>query len=272
MIRDLDETIKELLIQKASMDPAKVTISFEAPDRDWAAAQSKPAVNLYLYDMRENHELRSYEWKTEKKDDKTATKKKSPVRLDLSYFITVWTKHIEDEHRLLGELLVCLMGYPILPEEVLQGALKGQDYQVHATAAQPDGLFKNPSDFWAGMENKLKPSINYVVTMPVDLSIAVTSPLVFTKVLDVKDEHGGETEEMLQIGGTVFSKGKTDTVVPNAMLLIKELNITTTSGSDGKYRFPKMRKGEYTFKVSAPKKATKEIAVAVPGDNYNIEI
>jgi hypothetical protein len=272
MIKDVDETIKQILIQKASLEPSAITISFDAPDRDWAAAQSKPAVNLYLYDIRENHELRSYEWRTEKKDDKTATKKKTPVRLDLSYFITVWTKHVEDEHRLLSQVLICLMNYPILPEEMLQGDLKSQEYQVHALTAQPDGLFKNPSDFWTGMDNKLKPSINYIVTMPVDLAVAVTSPLVFTKVIDVKDEHGGETEEILQIGGTIFSKGKTDAVVPNAMLLIKELNITTTSGSDGKYKFSKIRKGDYTFKVSAPKKATKEVMVAVPADNYNIEI
>jgi len=46
MIKDLDETLRELLVQKASLNPSEVTISFEAPDRDWTAAQSKPAVNL----------------------------------------------------------------------------------------------------------------------------------------------------------------------------------------------------------------------------------
>lgn len=91
MFNDLDQTLKQFLIQKVPLDPAEVNINFEAPDREWAASQSKPTVNLYLYDLRENHELRSYEWNVERSHG-TATRKKAPTRLDLSYLITVWNE------------------------------------------------------------------------------------------------------------------------------------------------------------------------------------
>ena len=271
MFNELDDSIKQLLITRAPLDPAEISISFEAPNREWAASQSKPAVNIYLYDIRENHELRSYGWNEDRKEN-ISTKKKTPIRVDLSYFITVWSKHVADEHRLLGRIAAALMLFPILPEDVLQGALKGCGYPVHAAAAQPDGILKNPADFWTTMESQIKPSINYMVTIPMDLSISITASLVFTKVLDVKDKEGGEIEEMLQIGGTVYSKDKTGQVVPNALLMIKELNITTTSDVNGKYKLPKIGRGDYTFKVSAPKKAVKEVKVVVPGENYNVEI
>jgi hypothetical protein len=62
MIIDLDETIKQIMIKKGAVDPVEVDISFETPKREWSASISKPTINLYLYDMRENHELRGTEW------------------------------------------------------------------------------------------------------------------------------------------------------------------------------------------------------------------
>jgi len=63
MLPDLDETRKQLPIKEALLEPAEVDISFEAPDRMWAASISKP-VNLYLHDMSGNHTLHSYGWST----------------------------------------------------------------------------------------------------------------------------------------------------------------------------------------------------------------
>ena len=66
MITDLDETIKQLLIKKGAFDPAEVDIGFRTPDREWSASISKPTVVFNLYDIRENHQLRSTEWIVEK--------------------------------------------------------------------------------------------------------------------------------------------------------------------------------------------------------------
>ena len=78
MISDLDETIRQLLTKKGALDPSEVDISFETPDREWSTSTSKPTVNIYLYDIRENHQLRGTEWTIAKDGNGNATKKKKP--------------------------------------------------------------------------------------------------------------------------------------------------------------------------------------------------
>ncbi len=64
MIDDLDRTVEELL--RRELAPAlvdQVAISFAAPDSEFPPSSvTLPAVDLFLYDIRENRELRSTEW------------------------------------------------------------------------------------------------------------------------------------------------------------------------------------------------------------------
>lgn len=272
MISDLDETLKQLLTKKMPLDPGEVNITFDAPDRKWAGSQSKPTVNFYLYDLRENHELRSNAWTVERNQNGIATKKKAPLRVDLSYLVTVWTKHVEDEHRLMGQLLVVLSRHPILADDVLQGMLKGLDYPIRATAAQPDGLFKNPADLWSALDNQLKPSINYVVTLPMDLDIAFTAPIVSTKIIEVKELEKGEVEEIVQVGGVVHETGNPDAGIARATVIVKEARMTTKTDDSGRYVFPKLQRGSYTFQVVAAGRPTREVQVVIPNDSYEIEL
>ena len=61
MIHDLDETLRELLVTTVPIDPLAVDITFTMPGKDWATAITKPTVSLFLYDIRENAELRGNE-------------------------------------------------------------------------------------------------------------------------------------------------------------------------------------------------------------------
>jgi hypothetical protein len=272
VINDLDESIKQLLVKKGALNSTEVNISFEAPSRDWASSQSKPAINIYLYDIHENHELRSYEWTMERNNNRTATKKKAPLRVAFSYLITVWTKDVGDEHRLLGHIMAVLCRHSFLPEEILQGALKELEYPVHASTAQPDGLVKNPADFWSALDNQLKPYIDYVVTLPVDLDIALTAPVVSTKTIEIKETGKEKVEEMVQIGGIVHEKGKPEAGIGNGTVVVKESGMTVKTDNEGHYSFAKLEKGEYTLQISAPGWTAKEIRMVVPSDDYNIEL
>ena len=189
MINDLDESIKQLLIKKVPLKPSEVDISFQIPNREWTASVSKPTVNLYLYDIRENCELRAYEWNVERNNDRTATKRQAPLRMDLSYLVTAWTNDVGDEHRLLWRVLATLSRHSSFPEELLQGKLKEQDLEIRTSTAQPDGLFKNPADFWSALDNQIKPSINYMVTVPLDLEMMETAPVVLGKELRMKQRE-----------------------------------------------------------------------------------
>ena len=270
MITDLDETIKQLLIKKGAIDPAEVDISFKTPDREWSASISKPTVNLYLYDIRENHELRGTEWRIEKDQNGLATRKKNPSRVDLSYLITVWTNDIEDEHRLLWHTLLVLFRYAELPEEVLAGQLSGLQYPIKIATAQPDGLFNNPADFWAALDNELKPSFNYVVTLPLDLDLSFTAPVVRTKIIDIKPPHA-DAERLVQIAGIVHEVGKPAEGIPKATVVAREARMTAKTDDQGRYSFTKLPAGKHTFQVLVPGRKIRETSITVPGASYDLE-
>jgi len=270
MITDLDETIKQLLIKKGELNTSEVDIAFDVPDREWSASVSKPTVNLYLYDIRENLSLRGTDWRVQTNGN-TATRRKNANRIDLSYLVTVWANSVDDQHRLLWRVMATLFRYPILPQDSLTGALVGQNYPVLASTAQPDGLFSNPSDFWAALDNEIKPSINYVVTVPLDLAIAFTSPITRTATLGVKPPDG-EAEHLIQISGIVHSAGDRTRVISGATIVAKEANMTAETNREGKYGFSRIPAGKHTFQVRLPDKRTREFAISVPGPTYDLEV
>jgi hypothetical protein len=271
VINDLDETIKQVLIKKGAFAPAEIDISFDTPDRDWSASVSKPTINFYLYDIRENHELRGTEWLVEKGNNGIATRKKNPGQVDLSYLITAWTNDIEDEHRLLWHVLLTLFRYPVIPEDLLSGELASQKYPIKTTVAQPDGLFKNPADLWGALDNQLKPSVNYVVTLPLDLDITFAAPLVKTKVVKVKPPDA-EAEQLVQVAGTVHKVGKPTQGVAGATVIAKEARMTAETDKEGHYFFSKLPTGKHTFQVLVSGKKAQEAQVTIPSASYDLEV
>ncbi|MGI0484857.1 DUF4255 domain-containing protein [Pantanalinema rosaneae CENA516] len=188
MFQDLDDTLKELLIQKVPIDPQAIDIKFDMPDKDWEGKVTRPTINLFLYDIRENHELRSNESMLSR-NGTTGTETKAPIRMDLSYMITVWTKKdVADEHTehfLLGTVLKALLRYPILPTEVFKGDIIHQPLPVRAWVTQPDRT-PNAWDFWSAIDGRLKAGISYVVTIAIEPFSAVEVGLVTEKVLSVE--------------------------------------------------------------------------------------
>jgi len=271
MISELDETIKQLLIKKGALDPAEVDIKFETPEREWSASISKPTINIYLYDIRENHELRGTEFVVTKDGNGNATRKKLPSRIDLSYLITVWTSDIVDEHRLLWHALSTLFRYPELPEELLPGPLLEQNYPIRTATAQPNGLFSNPADFWSALNNEIRPAINYVVTVPLDTAVAFTAPMVRTKILEIKPPDT-DVERLVQVSGMVYEAGKPTQGIPEAKVVAKEVGMTAVTDEEGYYSFPKLTAGEHTFQVLVSGKKVGETSVTIPSASYDLEV
>jgi hypothetical protein len=174
VIDDLDRTLEELL--KRELSPAlvqQVTISFATPDDQFPpAAVTLPAIDLFLYDVRENRDLRSNEWLVERRSDGTASKKRPPVRVNCSYLITAWanqgsTTPAQDEHRLLGEVMRVLLRHATIPAAVLQGSLQGQEPPLPASVLQP-GLLQSLGEFWQALGGKPKAALQYTVTIGVE--------------------------------------------------------------------------------------------------------
>jgi hypothetical protein len=164
VIQDVDATLKELLVRKVPLDATAIDVRFEVPNKEWSATVTRPTVNLFLYDVRENLELRSNERFLTRRDDRSATETRAPVRMDFCYMITAWTTDVADEHQLLGRVLTTLLRFPVLPTEVLKGTLTAQPLPLRGWIAQPERM-PSPWDFWGNVEHRMKASLNFVLTV-----------------------------------------------------------------------------------------------------------
>ena len=199
MINDLDKTLAELLRHDLPAElVSQVTISFSTPDDQFPPSSvTLPAIDMFLYDIRENRELRSNEWIMERKSDGTATRKRSPVRVECSYLVTAWASDsspdpAEDEHHMLGEVMKVLLRHPVIPAGILQGDLRGQEPPLPAITLQP-GRLNSVGEFWQALGGKPKAALNYTVIIGVEVHEAVeTGPLVIDKRLKFKT--GAEEE------------------------------------------------------------------------------
>ena len=196
MINALDETLKALLKRELPTALAEqVQISFATPDGQFPPQSvTLPAVDLFLYDVRENIELRSNEVYIERRGDGTATRMRAPMRVDFSYLITAWPSESvpdpsEDEHRMLGEVMRALLRYRTLPEETLRGELKGQSPALPVSSLQA-GRLQSLGEFWQALGGKPKVALNYQVTVSVDVDGESQVPLVTEKRINMRIEHG----------------------------------------------------------------------------------
>jgi hypothetical protein len=196
MINDLDQSLAVLLQRELHADFAEqVQISFAAPDDQFPPQSvTLPAIDLFLYDVRENFELRDTEASIERDSVATAVRRPAPVRVDASYLITAWpspnvTNPSEDEHRLLGEVMRSLLRYRVLPEEVLRGELTSQALPLPVSSLQP-GRLQSLGEFWQALGGKPKAALNYTVTLAIDVARPEQVKLVTDKVIKVRMENG----------------------------------------------------------------------------------
>lgn len=195
MIDDLDRTISALLRHEDyGLPPGlveQVQISFATPDDQFPPQSvTLPAVDIFLYDVRENLELRTSEVYVERHSDGTAMRARAPVRVDFSYLITAWSSEsvpdrAQDEHRLLGEVMQTLLRHRTIPRDVLQGVLANQDLPLPASALQP-GRLQSMGEFWQALGGKPKAALNYSITLAIEVSARERVRLVTDKVLKIR--------------------------------------------------------------------------------------
>jgi hypothetical protein len=168
MINDLDDALERLLAQELGrIFTEAVSVVFDTPVEDFRPTTR--TIDLFLYDVRENRELRSNDWLVERNDDGGVRKRRAPVRVDCSYLITAWAGDAKSEHNLLGEVMKILLRYPTLPATVLQGgSLGGQEPPLPTAVLQP-GRLQSLGEFWQALGGEPKAALNYTVTIVVEL-------------------------------------------------------------------------------------------------------
>src|SRR3954470_8495458 len=182
-LADLDDVLRRLLKRELGRHGFEgVEIAFDAPSREWAGKLTGPTVNLFLYDLREAPQGAEMTLR-ERRSNGSASIAPPPLRLEATYAITAWTKAIEDEHRLLSQILAILHSFKELPADVLEG---------RAAALGPiDTMLGRPmdekADFWSAVGGQYKPSIDFAVTLTLEWGASfVRGPEVRTQVTHTK--------------------------------------------------------------------------------------
>ena len=125
---------------------AAVTVTFDPPARPWIQALKTPAVNFFLFDIRENTHRRDVMYEQVRDEGGKVVGHRPPaVRYDLHYTVTVWGAPIAMEHRILALVLRCFGALPTVPRELMPEALAKLPHEVHLTTAAGTkrGMFLN---------------------------------------------------------------------------------------------------------------------------------
>jgi hypothetical protein len=278
MIDDLSKTLRSILddraIEKSCKELFDAEVLFVRPTEDFKPAQ--PTVDLFLYDVRENTDLRNNEPLIEHREGK-AIVRRPPLRVTCSYLVTAWAsgegeEPLLKEQRLLSQTLQVLSRYPFIPAEFFpsKSPLETQEPPLPMMITQMDGV-KDPADFWSAIGGKLRPS--FVVTVTLSLPVFEPrepegEPLVTSRRIDIGertslDERGisPETLSSTKIGGLFRVFGSvTDpegAAVKDAVVMISELGLRATTDVNGSYSLGLVPKGRHTLRVAPGWKGSK---------------
>ena len=168
MIHEVDQALKALIRAEAFAE-SEIDVVFDAPTKDWAGRRNSPTVDVYLYDIREDMRRRERGQVNEYDGAGRVVGRHLPARhFKLSYLVTAWTQRPEDEHRLLSTLLDCFLRHDAIPESMLEPRLADLGLPVPLSVGLPPPEDRAFADVWSALGGELKPSLDVVVTAPVD--------------------------------------------------------------------------------------------------------
>ncbi|MFQ5524977.1 MAG: Pvc16 family protein [Thermoanaerobaculia bacterium] len=274
MIRDLSESLRNLLddpgLAPEFPELAAADILFDRPIATFTPAQS--AVDLFLFDVSENVELRDNEPEIVR-NGFMATRRKPPRRIDCSYLVTAWPVGGIDlflqEHRLLSQTLQVLGRNPTMPAAVLAGTLAGQEPPLPMIAPEVDSL-KGAAEFWTAMGNQLRASFAVTVTISVPWVPDVTGPVVTTKRAGFAPGTSAVEETLIQIGGLVVDGGGNG--IAGAFVDVLDAGLRAVTDDEGRFSLPQVPVGDRTVRVVAVGFSPNTQVVTVPGSSGDYQI
>jgi hypothetical protein len=287
MFNVLDAALKGIL--ESADAPVLVRdadISFDRPSDTFNHDTTK--IGLFLYDIRENTELRSSEPFIERANG-VATIKKPPIRLACSYLVTTWAgtvltgeEAILKQHELLGAVLKVFSSIPTIPASLMmQGELATQPYPIPLATLQGD-LTRSPAEFWSALGGKLRPSFTLTATIalmsseaPVSAHLVSTSKLVVaSKKPDIPEKDGKLEEVVFQIGGRATESGS-GKLISGVAIALPALSRSTETDAQGQFSFSGIPAGTYELRFTKAGYEIETLSVQVPGGTptaFDIEL
>ena len=161
VIAETDQALA-LVLKHRVIGDAAIAVAFDQPSRPWIQSLTGPAVNLFLFDIKENLLRRDvmYE-KVLGAEGAVVGRRPPPPRFDLHYTVTAWAPKVIVEHKILAAVLRCFCSMAALPREVLPAALAALPYEtlVAVDSGAKRSMFLN-------LGGELKAGFELTVTVP----------------------------------------------------------------------------------------------------------
>ncbi len=278
MISDVDEALRNLILDSLTVSRQNVDIKYDLPSRDWASRLNRPTINLFLFDIRENLRLRGAEQARQfPLPNGKVEVRRNPVRIDLRYLLTAWTKDPEDEHLLLSDALYTLLRNPVIPDKYASEQMKKQQFQTILDAAvyQPEhGPTEKATEIWGVIGNDIHAGFIVTVTITVD----PYEPLVFPQVSSVERNLGQTSPEggraIVEAGAEKFNEGfyiKTDKYEPSTLtVVLAERNAVLSVDENYRVKLPTLPAGKYHLDVLYRGKVLKHQPIEIPAKEKTV--
>ncbi len=278
MISDVDEALRNLILDSLTVSRQNVDIKYDLPSRDWASRLNRPTINLFLFDIRENLRLRGAEQARQfPLPNGKVEVRRNPVRIDLRYLLTAWTKDPEDEHLLLSDALYTLLRNPVIPDKYASEQMKKQQFQTILDAAvyQPEhGPTEKATEIWGVIGNDIHAGFIVTVTITVD----PYEPLVFPQVSSVERNLGQTSPEggraIVEAGAEKFNEGfyiKTDKYEPSTLtVVLAERNAALSVDENYRVKLPTLPAGKYHLDVLYRGKVLKHQPIEIPAKEKTV--
>jgi hypothetical protein len=262
-IADLDEGLRTLLRRELERHGFEgVEIAFDAPSKEWAGKLTGPTVDVFLYDLREAVE-RASGTPSERRENGRAVVTAPPLHLELTYAITAWTKAVQDEHRLLSQVLSILFSHEELPADVLGDPEGTALTRAETSVGRPR---EEKADFWTSVGGQYKASIDYVVHIVLESGATfVRGPEVRTQTVRLlqAEAPASTMEELHRLAGTVVDRDGLPSA--GAWIALPDVGLWTASDPRGRFTFSRLRGGRYRVLARAADGRETEAGVEVPG-------
>ncbi len=263
MLLELHTTLQRLLYERGQVDPREVDITFEAPTRERIDRLIRPAINVFLFDLQENTELRQGDFERTRSNGRV--ERRPPLRrFDLRYMVSALTTEVEDEHELIWRALLTLLRHPQFPAELLSEELRALEPAPTTKVSQADES-QRLSSLWTALGVPPHPALYYVVTVPVDMNMVFEAPLVLTRTARYKRGHADEIPQEIgiQIGGVVRSEeGKP--LVNVRVALEGRAAIGSETNEEGRFVLAGVPSGPVKLRVTRSDGEQKIVTVEVP--------
>lgn len=225
MLHLLDRGLEALL--RAALPPElhDIDVAFEAPDGEWGAGLTRPTINLFLRDVRRNLSERDAGRHVTTAGGQRVWQWPNP-RADCRYLVTAWTSQVDDEHRILGEVLTALLRSPVLAGDHLPEQLRGLDPLPSLSVAASGA--DDQADFWSALGGQLKPGLDLTVTVTIDAAAArPTGPDIAHLTFALADTDGARGSGARVVRGRAARE--------TAGCVVRSPRAVSTVGDDGMF-------------------------------------